>query len=132
MSAGNADTVQNSRNERAGGRTARADGYGNYQWLSPGSRTLRLMDAGDDVKFLQRHLGVEPDGYFGPETALALAEFRQEQGLSRGLEETSTAEGVQAVVAGRDVWGALLGTRSQLPRTRRRWRIGGDPRLLRR
>lgn len=104
-------------------------GYGNYQWLSPGSRTLRLMDAGDDVKFLQRHLGVEADGYFGPATAQALAQFRQISGIDNGSDDGLVAA---PVVAGRDVWAALLGTRSPLPRTRRRWRIGGDARLIRR
>jgi peptidoglycan hydrolase-like protein with peptidoglycan-binding domain len=104
-------------------------GYGNYQWLSPGSRTLRLNDAGDDVKFLQRHLGVEADGYFGPDTAQALAQFRQVCGIDAGPDEALVAP---RVVAGRDVWSALLGTRSALPRTRRRWRIGGDARLIRR
>jgi hypothetical protein len=129
LSTSQADTVQESRNERGATRTGGRVGYGNYQWLSPGSRTLRLMDAGDDVKFLQRHIGVDPDGYFGPDTAQALAQFRE----GAGLDSAPDAGAVTGqVVAGRDVWAALLGTRSALPRTRRRWRIGGDVRLIRR
>lgn len=129
MSTGQADTVQESTIERGATGTGGRAGYGNYQWLSPGSRTLRLMDAGDDVKFLQRHIGVEADGYFGPDTAQALAQFRESAGLDSALGEGPMTG---QVVAGRDVWAALLGTRSPLPRTRRRWRIGGDVRLIRR
>jgi peptidoglycan hydrolase-like protein with peptidoglycan-binding domain len=125
----------------------RPTGYGNYQWLSPGSRTLRLRDAGDDVKFLQRHIGAEPDGYFGPDTARALAEFRERHGLGGaegaaaggtgtsgtglGTGDPSTSD-LAEVVAGRDVWAAVLGTTNPTHRTRRRWRLGGDPRMVRR
>ena len=132
MTAGEANTVPYSRTERVGGgRRNRPAGYGNYQWLRPGSRTLRLKDAGDDVKFLQRHIGAEPDGYFGPETARALAEFRERQGIG-GADGTSATGDPADVVAGRDVWAAILGTTSPLPRTRRRWRLGGDARIVRR
>ena len=139
VNAGEANTVSYDRTDRTDwtDRTAagwtRPVGYGNYQWLAPGSRTLRLMDAGDDVKFLQRHIGAEPDGYFGPETARALAEFREQQGLGGAGEsaEPQTGDPV-GVVVGRDVWSVILGSRSPLPRTRRRWRLGGDPRMTRR
>lgn len=91
------------------------------------------MDAGDDVKFLQRHIGAEPDGYFGPETARALEAFRERQGLAPwGAPAASTSGELVGVVVGRDVWSAILGGRSPLPRTRRRWRLGGDPRMTRR
>jgi peptidoglycan hydrolase-like protein with peptidoglycan-binding domain len=142
VTAGEANTVRYGRAERvtervtgpsASGRE-RPAGYGNYQWLSPGSRTLRLKDAGDDVKFLQRHIGVEPDGYFGPETARALAAFREQQGLGGADGATATGDPADPadVVAGRDVWAAVLGTTNPLHRTRRRWRLGGDPRMVRR
>ncbi len=136
MNAGETNTVSYDRTDRTATGWTRPVGYGNYQWLAPGSRTLRLMDAGDDVKFLQRHIGAEPDGYFGPETAQALTEFRERQGLGGAGEsaepaEPSTADPV-GVVVGRDVWSAILGSRSPLPRTRRRWRLGGDPRMTRR
>lgn len=133
MNAGEANTVADTRTDRATSGRPRPEGYGNYQWLAPGSRTLRLMDAGDDVKFLQRHIGAEPDGYFGPETAQALDEFRERQGLPvSGASVESSAGDLVGVVVGRDVWAAILGNRSPLPRTRRRWRLGGDPRMTRR
>lgn len=128
MTAGEANTVPYTATGRGAAGRARPQGYGNYQWLAPGSRTLRLMDAGDDVKFLQRHIGADPDGYFGPETAQALAEFREAHGLP---DNGSTGDPV-GVVVGRDVWQAILGDRGPLPRTRRRWLLGGDPRMTRR
>lgn len=138
MTAGEANTVPYGRTV-AGGRS-RPSGYGNYQWLSPGSRTLRLRDAGDDVKFLQRHIGAEPDGYFGPDTARALAEFRERHGIgaAEGAAAGGTGTGDSSapdpadVVAGRDVWAVVLGTTNPTHRTRRRWRLGGDPRMVRR
>jgi hypothetical protein len=104
-------------------------GYGNYQWLAPGRRALRLGDAGDDVRFLQRHVGVEPDGYFGPQTAAALADFTQ---VTRRDATEASAGDALGVLVGRAVWSTILGSHSPLPRTRRRWRLGGDARLLRR
>jgi peptidoglycan hydrolase-like protein with peptidoglycan-binding domain len=133
VNAGEANTVPYTTTGREPqdrhGRS-RPAGYGNYQWLRPGSRTLRLKDAGDDVKYLQRHIGAEPDGYFGPETARALAEFRRRQGL--GDPEEAPGGDLVGVVVGRDVWAAILGGQSALTRTRRRWRLGGDPRMTRR
>jgi peptidoglycan hydrolase-like protein with peptidoglycan-binding domain len=81
--------------------------YGDYHWVSPGTRTLRMLDAGDDVTFLQARLGVRADGYFGPVTAAALCAFRRSQGLS--------AE----PVAGREVWSLFVAAAP--PRRRRRW-----------
>ena len=133
MNAGEANTVPYTSTDRGPGERqgrSRPQGYGNYQWLRPGSRTLRLMDAGDDVKYLQRHIGAEPDGYFGPETAEALADFRRLQGLGDPAEQAGSD--LVGVVVGRDVWAAILGSHSPLPRTRRRWRLGGDPRMTRR
>ena len=133
MDAAEANTVPYTSTDRrpAGRRShSRPDGYGNYQRLRPGSRTLRLRDAGDDVKYLQRHIGAEPDGCFGPETARALAEFRGGRGLG-DLEEPAGSDLV-GVVVGHDVWATILGGRSALPSTRRRWRLGGDPRMTRR
>jgi hypothetical protein len=106
-------------------------GYGNYQWLAPGSRALRLGDAGEDVRFLQRHVGAEPDGYFGPQTAAALAEFTSATRRGDAPEEPAPGDAL-GVLAGRELWSMILGSHNPLPRTRRRWRLGGDPRLLRR
>ena len=53
MNAGEANTVPyttTGREPQGRQERSRPDGYGNYQWLRPGSRTLRLMDAGDDTE----------------------------------------------------------------------------------
>jgi peptidoglycan hydrolase-like protein with peptidoglycan-binding domain len=94
------------------GESADATGpatFGDYHWLSPGTRTLRPLDAGDDVKFLQARLGVRPDGYFGPDTTQALVAFREANGLP--------AE----PVAGREVWSLLIVTTTTVPQRRRWW-----------
>ena len=91
--------------------------YGDYQWLRPGRRTLRLMDAGDDVQFVQGHVGAVVDGYFGPQTASALRAFLDERGRP----------GADPVV-GPEVWALLLGGHAQAPRRRRRWRLGAGAR----
>jgi hypothetical protein len=83
--------------------------YGDYHWLSPGKRTLRPRDAGDDVKYLQSRLDVLADGYFGPETAQALAAFRRAHGLT------------DEAVAGREVWSLLMTTSAVSESRRRRW-----------
>lgn len=44
-------------------------------------RTLKLGASGEDVKALQRFLGLEDDGDFGPGTKAALAAWQQRQGL---------------------------------------------------
>jgi peptidoglycan hydrolase-like protein with peptidoglycan-binding domain len=107
----------------------RGGGYGSYQWLAPGRRTLRLMDAGDDVKYVQRRIGSEPDGYLGAETAEALRRFREAQGMPADAP----------ALVGRDLWALLLGATgaqgpapASAPQTRRRWRLGGDATLTRR
>ena len=94
---------------RARGTTSVGPAYGDYHWLSPGSRTVRPLDAGDDVKYLQSTLGVPADGYFGPDTAQALAAFRQAHGLS------------DEAVAGREVWSLIVTTPAATASRRRRW-----------
>lgn len=83
--------------------------FGDYHWLSPGSRTVRLGDAGDDVKYLQSKLAVPADGYFGAATARALASFRQAHGLT------------DEAVAGREVWSLLITAPAVSEPRRRRW-----------
>ncbi|HEY7717962.1 MAG TPA: peptidoglycan-binding domain-containing protein [Pedococcus sp.] len=84
--------------------------FDDYHWLAPGARTLRPLDAGDDVKYLQARLGVRADGYFGPRTAQALVAFLED----RGLEAEP--------VVGRAVW-ALLIDRPAVQARRRRWPV---------
>jgi peptidoglycan hydrolase-like protein with peptidoglycan-binding domain len=52
----------------------RADG-------TPGRRTLRRNDSGDDVRQVQRKLGVEQAGVFGPKTEAALRAFQRARGM---------------------------------------------------
>lgn len=67
----------------AGASTAKAPA-----WLkdavatASAQRTLRLGDKGDDVRNLQRKLGLIPDGSFGPETEKAVKSFQAEKGLA--------------------------------------------------
>lgn len=42
---------------------------------------LRVGSRGDDVRALQRSLGIKADGIFGPQTAAALKDFQKKQGL---------------------------------------------------
>jgi peptidoglycan hydrolase-like protein with peptidoglycan-binding domain len=93
----------------ADAETAAPTSYGDYHWLSPGTRTLRPLDAGDDVKFLQARLGVRSDGYFGPDTTRALIAFREANGLPAEPE------------AGREVWSLLIVATSSVPQRRRWW-----------
>jgi peptidoglycan hydrolase-like protein with peptidoglycan-binding domain len=91
------------------------------------------MDAGDDVKYVQRRIGSEPDGYLGAQTAEALRRFREAQGLPADAP----------ALVGRELWALLLGATgaqgpapasasASAPQTRRRWRLGGDATLTRR
>ncbi len=51
---------------------------------APGTRTLRLTDPmmrGDDVAFVQRWVGVDDDGVFGPGTRAAVAEYQRMRGI---------------------------------------------------
>lgn len=43
---------------------------------------LRRGDAGDDVKDLQKRLGIQIDGIFGPKTEIAVKEFQVRHGLN--------------------------------------------------
>ncbi|HET8981143.1 MAG TPA: peptidoglycan-binding domain-containing protein [Pedococcus sp.] len=97
---------------RGTGAAVEASEYGTYQWWGPGIRTLRELDAGDDVKYLQARLGLEADGYLGADTARALAAFREAHGL--------TAE----ALADREVWSLLVEPQASPAVTRRRWRLG--------
>ncbi|ABC63680.1 N-acetylmuramidase domain-containing protein [Erythrobacter litoralis] len=58
---------------------------------------LRLHDKGDDVKFLQKLLGLIEDGDFGPATLARVKKFQQENGL------------VDDGIVGRNTWARLLG-----------------------
>lgn len=46
-----------------------------------GYKTLRVGDKGDEVKLLQRKLGLKDDGDFGPKTHAAVVTFQQKNGL---------------------------------------------------
>jgi len=59
-----------------------------YQHMSPakyGTRTLRLWNAGDDVRFVQNWIGSTaagaPDGYFGPKTQDGVRWYQHMRGL---------------------------------------------------
>ncbi len=67
----------------------------------PGNRTLCLKNpfmTGEDVKELQRHLNIPPDGVFGPGTEAAVISFQKSKGL--------TADGI----VGFTTWAAVLAT----------------------
>lgn len=57
--------------------------------------TLRKGSKGDDVKILQKALGLKVDGYFGPKTESAVIEFQKSKGL--------LADGI----VGKKTWEAL-------------------------
>lgn len=46
------------------------------------SQTLRRGASGEDVRWVQRRLGLEADGVFGPQTEAAVRRFQEQQGLS--------------------------------------------------
>ena len=63
-----------------------------------GSRTLKLEDprmSGTDVKYVQRRLGCNPDGFYGPDTEEKVREWQ----AAKGLEVDGRV--------GRDTWKAL-------------------------
>lgn len=62
----------------------------------PGRRELVVGSAGPDVAFLQRWLGIKPDGVFGEQTRQAVQRYQSMRGL--------TADGV----VGPKTWGPIL------------------------
>ena len=44
--------------------------------------TIKLNSKGEDVKILQKFLGLNPDGNFGPHTLLKVKEWQKSQGLT--------------------------------------------------
>ena len=44
--------------------------------------TIKLGSKGDDVKVLQKYLGINPDGDFGPKTLLKVKEWQKSKGLT--------------------------------------------------
>ena len=53
-----------------------------YVKAKPGTRTLALWSRGDDVKFLQRYLGLTPDGSYGTATVNKVKLYQQMRGLT--------------------------------------------------
>jgi len=80
----------------AGSSATLGAGVGTHAGVAAGSRILRLNDSGDDVLVLQRALGVEADGEFGPVTRTALIAFQQSHHLLADGE------------AGPQVWAIVL------------------------
>lgn len=74
-----------------------ASTYRTYQRVPAGSRTLTLLDAGDDVSVLQRGIGAPADGYFGPLTRNRLVAYQRRHGL------------IPDATAGPRVWDLILG-----------------------
>lgn len=74
------------------------DNYRPYVAAAPGSRAVSVLDAGDDVKQLQRSLGIPVDGYFGARTKNAVIGFQREHRLQ-----------VDGIV-GPKTWAALFGS----------------------
>ena len=67
-----------------------------YQKAKAGSRALRVLDAGDDVKVLQKAIGAPVDGLFGALTRNKLIAFQRKHGLAPDA------------AAGSRVWAAVL------------------------
>ena len=44
--------------------------------------TIKLGSKGEDVKVLQKYLGINPDGVFGPKTELKVKEWQKSKGLT--------------------------------------------------
>ena len=63
--------------------------------------TIKLGSKGEDVKVLQMHLGITPDGDFGPKTLLKVKEWQLKNGL--------VADGV----IGPKSWAIILGNNQQ-------------------
>lgn len=60
--------------------------------------TIRLGDRGEDVKHLQRILGVAADGIFGPGTRDALIRYQKANGLTAdGIAGPSTWQAIDAI-----------------------------------
>jgi hypothetical protein len=57
--------------------------------------TLRQGSRGEDVRSLQRRLGINADGIFGPQTAAAVRDFQTKTGLSADS------------IVGKNTWSAL-------------------------
>lgn len=55
--------------------------YGAYFSGTIGSRTTKKWDRGDDVKLIQRYLGLPDDGYFGAKTESRVKEWQYSQDL---------------------------------------------------
>jgi peptidoglycan hydrolase-like protein with peptidoglycan-binding domain len=71
-----------------------------YQKAKAGSRALRVLDAGDDVKVLQKAIGAPVDGLFGALTRNKLIAFQRKHGLAPDA------------AAGPRVWAAVLPKKS--------------------
>ena len=63
--------------------------------------TIKLGSKGDDVKVLQKYLGINPDGDFGPVTDKKVREWQKSKGL--------TPDGV----IGPKSWVIILGNQTQ-------------------
>ena len=50
--------------------------------------TIKLGSKGEDVKVLQKYLGINPDGNFGPKTLLKVKEWQKSKGLTRKMRKT--------------------------------------------
>ncbi len=90
---------------RDAGAYDRAGLWGTKQALLPrhevGSRTLQLkepMMRGTDVKWLQRFLGVDTDGVFGPKTKQGVVNFQRRRSINAdGVVEQTTWQALRAV-----------------------------------
>ena len=63
--------------------------------------TIKLGSKGEDVKVLQKYLGINPDGDFGPVTDKKVKEWQKSKGL--------TPDGV----VGPHSWSIILGNQNQ-------------------
>lgn len=63
--------------------------------------TIKLGSKGEDVKVLQKYLGLNPDGDFGPKTLLKVKEWQKSKGL--------TPDGI----IGPKSWAIILGNQTQ-------------------
>jgi len=63
--------------------------------------TIKLGSKGEDVKVLQKYLGINPDGDFGPKTLLKVKEWQKSKGL--------TPDGI----IGDKSWAIILGNQTQ-------------------
>lgn len=70
--------------------------YGPWAKVKPGSRTLRLYDAGDDVKAAQAWAKTTQDGYYGPNSVAAVKRQQKASGL------------VVDGIVGKNTWAVIL------------------------